>query len=100
MEQRSCRPRCAAAQIGRDRLVAMAERHRTREGEPSMRAILLSALGVIAGFVVASGVMMAAEAAHARLFYPEVAQEAAARDAEVVREFSSTLPQETPAGDR
>ena len=65
-----------------------------------MRAILLSALGVIAGFVVASGVMMAAETTNSHLFYPELAQQAAARDAEVVREFSSTHPQETPAGDR
>jgi len=47
---------------------------------------------VIAGFVVASVVMMGMETANARIFFPGFAKRAEARDTEVIREFEASTP--------
>ena len=54
--------------------------------------MIRSIAGVIAGFVVASVVMMSMEFANAHLFYPEFAQLADSRDKEVTREALASAP--------
>ena len=65
-----------------------------------MWPVIRSILGVIAGFVAASAVMMAMETANAHLFYPEFAKLAESKDKEVIREFSESDPEGAHAGSR
>ena len=57
-------------------------------------------LAVIAGFVVASLVMMAMETMNGKVFHPELGALAAAKDAEAVREMEAKAPPGTVADPR
>ena len=63
-------------------------------------ALIRSILAVIAGFVVASVVMMGMETANARIFFPGFAKRAEARDTEVIREFEASTPKGTTPDSR
>ena len=55
-----------------------------------MRSVIRSVLAVIAGFVVASAVMMCVEQANAHVFYPGFAERAAATDKEIISEAEAS----------
>jgi hypothetical protein len=58
-----------------------------------MRSILRSALAVVAGFVVASAVMMAIESINGRLLFPELGRAAEGMtDREAIRRLLATAP--------
>jgi hypothetical protein len=50
-------------------------------------------VAVLAGFVVASAIMMGMETANARVFFPGFAKMAEARDKEVIREVTANTPE-------
>jgi hypothetical protein len=52
----------------------------------SMWPVIRSILAVIAGFVVASVIMMINETANARVFYPDFARQAEAKDKEITQQ--------------
>jgi hypothetical protein len=62
-----------------------------------MMRVLRSLLGVIAGFVMASVVMMAVEYANAHFFYPDFAKLAEAKDKQATQDALASAPEGTTA---